>query len=213
MPRSRPRSGTATAQASRTSSASCDRSWSRPRRCLAESRSVRAMCAGWRSAGSPFTSLRPTRSDRRRRRSGARRDGDSGRFLCACLPGSGAALQRAAARTRATRNWGPPGPDRGHECRGAGDHGSSSGGQQVDVVVTTEPGPGSKGRTYIAARGVELLALQEGGGGLGGEGPRSGPAASVRDAGAHPRRGARADSGGELRPQGAPDAARGLRPR
>lgn len=32
---------------------------------------------------------------------------------------------------------------------------------RVDVVVTTEPttGPGRRGRTYVAARGVELLAL------------------------------------------------------
>jgi Flp pilus assembly protein CpaB len=30
----------------------------------------------------------------------------------------------------------------------------------VDVVVTTEPGPGARGRTYVAARAVELLELR-----------------------------------------------------
>jgi Flp pilus assembly protein CpaB len=33
-------------------------------------------------------------------------------------------------------------------------------GSRVDVIVTTEPGPGGgSGRTYVAAKGVELLAL------------------------------------------------------
>ena len=43
-------------------------------------------------------------------------------------------------------------------------------GARVDVVVTTEPGPGGgPGRTYLAARGVELLALtQQGDGGTAG---------------------------------------------
>jgi Flp pilus assembly protein CpaB len=35
-------------------------------------------------------------------------------------------------------------------------------GRPVDVVVTTEPGPGGHGRTYVAAPGVRLLALAEG---------------------------------------------------
>ena len=47
--------------------------------------------------------------------------------------------------------------------------GGSPEGSRVDVVVTTEPGPGAKGRTRIAAEGVELLALREGGGGVGGD--------------------------------------------
>lgn len=43
-------------------------------------------------------------------------------------------------------------------------------GSLVDVVVTTEPGPGGRGRTFVAADGVELLALSEGGGdGAGGD--------------------------------------------
>jgi len=46
--------------------------------------------------------------------------------------------------------------------------GGSPEGSRVDVVVTTEPGPGGRGRTYIAAEGVELLALRQGGGGIGG---------------------------------------------
>lgn len=38
-------------------------------------------------------------------------------------------------------------------------------GARVDVVVTTEPGPGGgRGRTYVAAESVELLALTESGG-------------------------------------------------
>lgn len=40
--------------------------------------------------------------------------------------------------------------------------GDSPEGTRVDVVVTTEPGPGAKGRTRIAAEGVELLSLREG---------------------------------------------------
>lgn len=41
----------------------------------------------------------------------------------------------------------------------------AGGGQdsRVDVVVTSEPGPGARGRTYVAAAGVELLGLTEGG--------------------------------------------------
>jgi len=37
-------------------------------------------------------------------------------------------------------------------------------GSRVDVIVTTEPGPGGgNGRTYVAAKAVELLALSQGG--------------------------------------------------
>jgi Flp pilus assembly protein CpaB len=35
-------------------------------------------------------------------------------------------------------------------------------GLAVDVVVTSEPGPGREGRTYVAAPDVKLLALSEG---------------------------------------------------
>jgi Flp pilus assembly protein CpaB len=35
-------------------------------------------------------------------------------------------------------------------------------GDHVDVIVTTEPGPGGgHGRTYVAAKGVRLLALSQ----------------------------------------------------
>ena len=34
----------------------------------------------------------------------------------------------------------------------------------VDVVVTTEPGPGGDGRTYVAASSVPLLGLAQAGG-------------------------------------------------
>jgi Flp pilus assembly protein CpaB len=52
------------------------------------------------------------------------------------------------------------------EVTGAGVLAASSGGTQptrVDVVVTSEPGPGGRGRTYVAAESVELLGLTEGG--------------------------------------------------
>jgi Flp pilus assembly protein CpaB len=52
------------------------------------------------------------------------------------------------------------------EVTGAGSLAASSGSAQparVDVVVTSEPGPGGRGRTYVAAEGVELLGLVEGG--------------------------------------------------
>ncbi len=36
----------------------------------------------------------------------------------------------------------------------------------MDVIVTTEPGPGGgSGRTYVAAEDVELLAIAQSGGG------------------------------------------------
>ena len=47
--------------------------------------------------------------------------------------------------------------------------GGSPQGMRVDVVVTTEPDVGDDGRTFIAARSVELLALSETGGAGGGE--------------------------------------------
>ncbi len=41
-------------------------------------------------------------------------------------------------------------------------------GSRVDVIVTTEPGPGGvSGRTYVAAEGVELLGLGQSGPGAG----------------------------------------------
>jgi Flp pilus assembly protein CpaB len=52
-------------------------------------------------------------------------------------------------------------------------------GSRVDVIVTTEPGPGGvSGRTYVAAEGVELLALGQSGdpaAGTGLAGPGSEP--------------------------------------
>jgi Flp pilus assembly protein CpaB len=40
--------------------------------------------------------------------------------------------------------------------------GGDPAGQRVDVVVTTEPGAGAgRGRTYVAAAGVRLLALSQ----------------------------------------------------
>jgi Flp pilus assembly protein CpaB len=50
-------------------------------------------------------------------------------------------------------------------------------GSTVDVIVTTEPGPGGgSGRSYVAAEGVELLALSESDGGADAlPGPGSAP--------------------------------------
>jgi Flp pilus assembly protein CpaB len=64
------------------------------------------------------------------------------------------------------------------EVTGAGALAASAGGAdpaRVDVVVTSEPGPGGRGRTYVAAEGVELLGLVEGGAGL----PEDDPLASA----------------------------------
>jgi Flp pilus assembly protein CpaB len=47
--------------------------------------------------------------------------------------------------------------------------GASPEGARVDVVVTTEPNVGGRGRTFVAAESVELLSLAEGGGYGGGE--------------------------------------------
>jgi Flp pilus assembly protein CpaB len=53
-------------------------------------------------------------------------------------------------------------------------------GTRVDVIVTTEPGPGGgKGRTYVAAEGVELLALSQGADGASTDLPGPGAATSV----------------------------------
>jgi Flp pilus assembly protein CpaB len=49
----------------------------------------------------------------------------------------------------------------GAEALAAG--GADPVGARVDVVVTTEPGPGGSGRTYVAAKGVRLLALSASG--------------------------------------------------
>ena len=40
---------------------------------------------------------------------------------------------------------------------------------RVDVVVTTEPGPGRQGRTYVAARAVALIDLRAAAAQAGGE--------------------------------------------
>ena len=55
--------------------------------------------------------------------------------------------------------------------------GDEAQGSRVDVVVTTEPGPGGgSGRTYVAAEGVELLALDQSGPGTGDALPGPGSA-------------------------------------
>jgi Flp pilus assembly protein CpaB len=54
--------------------------------------------------------------------------------------------------------------------------GRSPAGTSVDVVVTTEPDTGGRGRTFVAAKRVELLALTEGGTDEAGD-PLPGPEA------------------------------------
>jgi Flp pilus assembly protein CpaB len=76
-----------------------------------------------------------------------------------------------AGQLAAPRRRGPDAPRPAHgmspvelEVTGAGALVATGGqGDRVDVVVTSEPGPGSRGRTYVAAAGVELLGLTEGG--------------------------------------------------
>lgn len=66
------------------------------------------------------------------------------------------------------------------EVSGAGALASSTGARpsRVDVVVTSEPGPGARGRTYVAAENVELLSIAEGGEGIDeGEDPLAASAA------------------------------------
>jgi Flp pilus assembly protein CpaB len=69
--------------------------------------------------------------------------------------------------------------------------GGSPEGTTVDVVVTTEPDVGAQGRTFIAAKAVELLALSEPGGmgsgedGLGGAATWSATLALTRDQALH----------------------------
>lgn len=56
----------------------------------------------------------------------------------------------------------------GAEALGAGS--ADPIGAQVDVIVTTEPGPGGgRGRTYVAASGVRLLDLTDAGDGDGSD--------------------------------------------
>jgi Flp pilus assembly protein CpaB len=79
-----------------------------------------------------------------------------------------------AGQLSAPRRRGPDPPRAAHglspvelEVTGAGALLAAGGGEggRVDVVVTSEPGPGGRGRTYVAASGVELLGLAEGGAG------------------------------------------------
>ena len=63
----------------------------------------------------------------------------------------------------------------GAEALAAGDRDPI--GARVDVIVTTEPGPaGGHGRTYVAAKGVRLLALSQSGAGESSDYSATGPA-------------------------------------
>ena len=86
--------------------------------------------------------------------------------------GSTRAASRSRSRSPGPRPWRP----RGGDPRGS----------RVDVIVTTEPGPGgADGRTYVAAEGVELLALGESGDPGAGDGlPGSAPGGLDGDPGA-----------------------------
>jgi Flp pilus assembly protein CpaB len=85
------------------------------------------------------------------------------------------------APPRGPRRRAAPEPARGLspielEVTGAGALAASAGAEpaRVDVVVTSEPGPGARGRTYVAAAGIELLGLVEGGAGGSEEDPLAG---------------------------------------
>jgi Flp pilus assembly protein CpaB len=95
----------------------------------------------------------------------------AGREPAAAIPAGGyvlAAQLREPHRGHGSAHRAHLGPGRkpvdvavtGAEALAAG--GQDPIGDRVDVIVTTEPGPGSgHGRTYVAANGVRLLALSQ----------------------------------------------------
>jgi Flp pilus assembly protein CpaB len=96
-----------------------------------------------------------------------------GRAFAAPLP-AGAYVLAAQLREPGGISRDPRGPHLGAgrkpveiSVTGAGALSATDGdpaGSRVDVVVTTEPGPGGgSGRTYVAARGVRLLSLAQSG--------------------------------------------------
>jgi Flp pilus assembly protein CpaB len=96
----------------------------------------------------------------------------TGRAPAAAVP-AGAYLLASQLRTQGDRpRSDPPRLGSGRQpvqiaVSGADALGATGGdpaGSRVDVIVTTEPGPGGgRGRTYIAAKAVELLALAQSG--------------------------------------------------
>jgi Flp pilus assembly protein CpaB len=90
-----------------------------------------------------------------------------GRRPAVTIPGGSYLLASEFAAPVDRSGQRPPAPDPGHRpveitITGAGAlTASRSGARRVDVVVTTEPGPGGgAGRTYVAASAVELLDLR-----------------------------------------------------
>jgi Flp pilus assembly protein CpaB len=92
-----------------------------------------------------------------------------GRALAAPLPAGSYLLASQLEAPRKRRRRGEPAiadglrpveiSVTGAEALGA--TGGSPDGMRVDVVVTTEPEVGERGRTFVAAEGVELLALSD----------------------------------------------------
>src|SRR5689334_1276354 len=86
-------------------------------------------------------------------------------------------LRPPAGRDRAARSFGPARHAVEISVSGAEAllaAGPAPRGGRVDVVVTTEPSGGSRGRTYVAVAGVPLLAL-----GPGSDGPGPGGVAAA----------------------------------
>jgi Flp pilus assembly protein CpaB len=99
-------------------------------------------------------------------------DQAAGRAPAAAIPAGSYVLAtqlREPGRHRRPEDHAPLAPGRkpveisvtGAEALAAG--GADPVGARVDVVVTTEPGAGGRGRTYVAAKDVRLLELTESG--------------------------------------------------
>ena len=112
------------------------------------------------------------------------RDAATGMVPAARIPaGSYVLAGQLLDPAHAGRHDPPAGLDRGEEpvqiavtgAEALATGGRSPEGMLVDVIVTSEPGPGGgAGRTYVAASGVRLLGLAESGGDVsGGAGPVS----------------------------------------
>ena len=148
---------------------------------LSPARPLRAGRGVEAARGPPYPGAvcaRRERSRRRSRRSAARRRRriPAGAYVLASqLRAGGRHRHRARPRLDAGREPVEISVS-GAEALAAG--GGDPQGSRVDVIVTTEPGPGGgSGRTYVAAEGVELLALGQSGdpgGGDGLPGPRAG---------------------------------------
>jgi Flp pilus assembly protein CpaB len=105
-----------------------------------------------------------------------------GRSPAAAIPAGGYLVGSQLAAPRAEQER-PPRLAAGRRpveiaVEGAGALAELGGGHRVDVIVTSEPGPGGgAGRTYVAVRSVGLLDLRPSGDGAGAGDPLAGPSA------------------------------------